>query len=169
MQKIVAVILSVSSLCFVLVGCAAPKLDTPSGRPEVTIGGATAQQVRNSLTGRMIGSGCQLIRETGTTITFGKTMEGVGGALYQSLTVGAYGKRPVAEIDFTTVDVPVGVRVFAASFIQTQNAFGATQRNSLSNNAKENRGLQNILESVKNELDKPGQAYRPSAGNVWFP
>ena len=90
-----------------LAGCAAPRLDTASGRPEVTVN-ATKAKVRALLIKQLVDRGYLVVNETESMIQ----MEGdAGGAADFWFTNTLSGERPKTILRLNVIDTGGGIRV----------------------------------------------------------
>ena len=134
-----------------LSGCATSRLDTPSGRPEVTIA-APRGQVKSALIETFLGTGFDLRNETDSSMLFVRRMDSGDAVLYKTLLGNSYSSHPEWEIRVAMADTTGGVHVFASASSVMQNAFGRVDRNDMTS-GKSGPQLQAILESTKFRLE----------------
>jgi hypothetical protein len=126
MHKEIALGIVTLGLCS---GCATspqPALlkETRSGRAEAMFVGETVQEVRAKIAGRCLDRGSNVIENSEAQVVCSKQTTG-GAAIISQLAIGnAYSTTPDAKIRFNLVQLPDGVRVVAAAWIETQMAFG---------------------------------------------
>ncbi len=116
---------SALALLFALSGCAtAPPLQTASGRPEVTVHGKTASQVRNAALNHFVDRGWAPVRSEGSQLVFEKE-----GSTGQALVMGLMTDNPQStnRITITLVENGSDVRVVGAIAAVGANNFGRAQ------------------------------------------
>src|SRR5213082_3498511 len=91
------------------VGCVAPvQHNTPSGRPEVNIGGVTRATVQSYLTNEMLNHGYNLTSETESRLVFDRPMDNpMAGAVFGS----EYDSIPNARITYTIAERGGAIRI----------------------------------------------------------
>ncbi len=134
-------------------GCAnlAP-LPTPTGKPEVTINGATASQVKAKLVSAISAQGYGLMQDTQYSMVFSKQLEPGEAALVKIGLGNAYSSEPQLNIAFTFAPQEGATRVFAHLVIGMQGVFGQNQGMSL-DTGKAAHQIQSVLEGVKASLE----------------
>lgn len=110
-------VINLALVCLLAVSCAPVKpLATPSGRPEVTITGATKKQILDVLVENLVGQGMELRRLDDYTAVFGKRDSSFGSAV---LFGSRYDSTPEMRVTFTLVDVAGAVRVYCNAAMVT--------------------------------------------------
>ena len=103
-----------------LVGCAAPArqpLSTPSGRPEVTIQGASKKQVADAIVAGALEHGTQVKSVSDYGVVLARRAD---GNLAAALLYGSrYDSTPELRLHLNMVDVTSGVRVFGRAEMVT--------------------------------------------------
>ena len=131
------------SLTMFFVGCVTtPPLQTPSGRPEVTLYGITKKQFFDEVAANAAIDG-RVIREVNDyNIVIAKKNTSFGAAV---LFGSSYDSTPEERITLTVIEVPRGIRIFATCTIVT-NPGSAFEKTTTSSNL---RGIQAELEKMK--------------------
>jgi hypothetical protein len=144
-------LLIVVLLAFVT-GCATAKpLQTPSGRPEVTIIGATKKEISDVLVSTMLSAGVQMKQITEYTLVFAIRDTSLTGAIFFG---SKYDTSPEMRITFSMIEECKfkSTRVFCTAVMVTNpgSAFervsDVTQANSMD--------IQNMLEKLKGRTQK---------------
>jgi membrane-associated protease RseP (regulator of RpoE activity) len=119
-----------------------PLLQTPSGRPEVTLYGITKKQFFDAVAAAAAIDG-RVIREVNDyNIVIAKKNTSFGAAL---LFGSSYDTTPEERTTLTVIEVPRGIRIFATCTIVT-NPGSAFEKTTTSSNL---RGIQAELEKLK--------------------
>ena len=137
----------------ILAGCVSgTKMEkTASGRPEVTIPGATQEAVQGELFSLCNNSAAAVRSSSPNEVVCGKPMEG-GSAIAAQLLVGnSYSTPPVALARFTIWKVGQDVRVSAYQWVETQMAMGQVRTVEL-NSPQAFNALQSKLNDIKSRL-----------------
>lgn len=137
----------------ILAGCVSgTKMEkTASGRPEVTIPGATQEAVQGELFSLCNNSAAAVRSSSANEVVCGKPMEG-GSAIAAQLLVGnSYSTPPVALARFTIWKVGQDVRVSAYQWVETQMAMGQVRTVEL-NSPQAFNALQSKLNDIKSRL-----------------
>ncbi len=133
--------------CFiVLAGCVTPgKLDTPSGRPEVTIKGASPDDVANACAARVAREGWILERsDRFSVVAAGRTNNVLADAFFGS----SYDRETWFRLTFSIVQQAGAVTVYGRWDIVT-NRGSAFERISPMDQQKHYEETQRILEEIK--------------------
>lgn len=139
-------------LLFVVTGCAAPiKHLTPSGRPEVTIGGSVGEQVVARITDRMLNAGYNVKTATKPLLVFENPIDNV---LAAALLGSRYDSTPAARITYTIIETGTSTRV-VASLTAITNPGSAFERVTPMDNSKDSVSVQQFLTELKMSLEKP--------------
>lgn len=136
-----------------LAACATGKKmeNTASGRPEVTIPGATQEAVQAEIFGLCNSSAAAVRSSSANEVVCGKPMEG-GSAIAAQLLVGnSYSTPPVAMARFTIWKTGHDVRVSAYQWVETQMAMGQMRTVEL-NSPQAFNALQSKLNDIKSRL-----------------
>ena len=130
-------------------GCAlTAEHQTPSGKPETTIA-ADAKQVRGRVTGRMLGQGYAVTRQSDATLTFEKPVTNSFAAkVYGS----SYYSRPNWRLTYTFASEAGATRVIADVMIVTQPGTNGERVDSL-NRHIDSRKVQTLLDEIKVALE----------------
>ena len=143
----------VGLICTLLAGCAiAPvRLNTLSGRPEVTISGVTKKKIVDAVVNRELSKGWDLKSQTDSLLVFTKKDTSFGAKL---LFGSKYDTVPENRLTFTMVEVEAGVRVLVKGEIIT-NPGSAFERveDMTAANAKHAETFQATLEEIKTEVE----------------
>lgn len=145
-----------------LAGCATGKKmeNTVSGRPEVTISGASQEAVQAEIFSLCNSSAAAVRSSSANEVVCGKPMEG-GSAIAAQLLVGnSYSTPPVAMARFTIWKVGQDVRVSAYQWVETQMAMGQIRTVEL-NSPQAFNAVQAKLNDIKRRLassPSPSQA-----------
>lgn len=141
----------VCSVVFLLVGCAAVQpLHTPSGRPEVTISGATKKEVLDLVVSEMLASGAQVKQVNEYGAVFGKRDDSLTGAL---LFGSRYDSTPEMRITFNVAETSGSVRVFCNVAMVT-NPGSAFERVTDVTGGKTASDIQAMLERLRARLQR---------------
>lgn len=144
-----AKLLRVWLIVFLLAGCAPLQpLQTPSGRPEVVISGATKKQVLDLLVAEMLANGAQVKQVHEYGAVFGKRDDSFTGAL---LFGSRYDSTPEMRLTFNVVEASGAVRVFCNAAMVT-NPGSAFERVSDVTGGKTANDIQAMLERLKTRL-----------------
>ncbi|NLH39902.1 MAG: hypothetical protein GX445_07565 [Elusimicrobia bacterium] len=140
-------------LCALLTGCAtAPvKLNTPSGRPEVTIFGSTKKKISNTIINRELSKGWDLKSQADSLLVFTRKNTELGTQL---LFGSRYDSVPESRITFTLVEIEDAIRVLLKGEIVT-NPGSTFERieDVTAINAAEAEALQIALEEIKTGIE----------------
>ena len=146
-------------LVLVLAACApVQRLQTPSGRPEITISGATKKQVLDLLVAEMLASGAQIKQVNEYGAVFGKRDDSFAGAL---LFGSRYDSTPEMRITFNVVETPGATRVFCNAAMVT-NPGSAFERVTDVTGGKTANDVQAMLERLRARLEPPAARTSPS-------
>jgi hypothetical protein len=146
------------ALLVAIVACATaqPRLATPSGRPEVTIAGATRQAVANHIANSAATGGFTIAEMTDTRVRVEKA-----GGLGESLLAGSrFNAIPVYRYTYTLLDADGGVRVLADAELVTNPASAFEKRTNLVQ-GKPAQQLQESLEKMRESFARPGTTPQP--------
>lgn len=131
------------SLSIFFVGClVTPPLQTPSGRPEVTLYGITKKQFFDNVAGTAMVGGYEIREVNDYNMVLAKRNTSFGAAV---LFGSRYNTTPEERITLTVIEVPRGIRIFATCTIVT-NPGSAFEKVTTSSNF---RGIQAELEKMK--------------------
>ena len=112
-RTVLGVIVSLSMLTF---ASAAPKLDTPSGLPEVTIMGVTKKEVIDTVVEHSLADGFRVLSVNDYSLVLGKNLTSFAAGL-------AAGSQknwtPLLRLTYNLVDTSDGVHVFVRSEMVT--------------------------------------------------
>jgi hypothetical protein len=99
-------------------GCAAPtkRLDTPSGRPEIVIPGATAKSIIDTVAGMKLGEGFRVLTVNDYTLVIAKDIDDSTARLIYGSN---YNRTPEARITYNFVGIGNGTKVFIRSEMVT--------------------------------------------------
>ena len=120
-----------------LFGCAAQQsriAKTASGNPEVVIKGVDVEAVRIRIIERTMSGGMRLDSDTPSRVVVSKEVEGFRENMLRLALGNSYSTPVRAEIAFTMVKVPEGVKVFSQSSAWTQMPGGQINRMELNGN-----------------------------------
>jgi hypothetical protein len=125
-------------------GCATQRLNTASGRPEVTIHGASAARVRTAAVNYFVDHGFAPVSTEGNQLVFQQE-----GSVTQKLLMGMLTNEPqsVTRITVTLVENGEDVRVVGGVAALGQSTFGRQQAVELQ--GKGYAQLQQMLEEIK--------------------
>ncbi|MFH2125551.1 MAG: hypothetical protein ABIK12_03490 [Pseudomonadota bacterium] len=148
-NRFAAVIGVIISLCL-LVSCAyRPPLQTTSGRPEVTIPGASPSEVSNWIANNVVNHGWNILRQADNMLIIGRNETNpFVAAVYGS----RYNPTPMKKVTFNIFTVSGGVRVMATSQMVTNPGSGF--ESSTDTTSGDAHGLQTELEQFKVALAK---------------
>jgi hypothetical protein len=130
-------------LCVIpLVGCMkkVEYVDTNSGRPEVTIRKASTLEVLEKLVFAMERKGYQTKQVKAPLVEFAKRSK-------------ANGKIQEGRVRFKIMNTELGVKVFASLHRISNSGSSVKKVIDISKDSKDARGLQGILESIKEDLE----------------
>lgn len=133
-------------------GCETPRIQTPTGNPEVTIGSVEPDAVKAQIVNQMVNQGFAITTDTVYSLQFSKQMTGMSGAMYQALLGNAHSSTPTVEIGFNIVKLTDSTRVVATRAVVMQNAFGQVQRNTAPN-PQDNAFIQTMLLNIKSAVE----------------
>ena len=133
---------------FTVTGCATQKLSTASGRPEVTVHGASAAAVRTATVNYFVDRGFTPVKTEGSQLTF--QQEGSAG---EKLLMGMLTNEPqsITRVTVTLVENGQDLRVLGAIAAVGQNTFGRQQEVELT--GKGYPQLQQALEAIKAKVE----------------
>ena len=149
----------------VLLGAAAtacataqPRLSTPSGRPEITIAGATRQAVANYIADSAAAKGFTIVEMTDSRVR----MENQGGMREALLIGSSFNTTPVYRYTYTLLDAAGGVRVLLDSKLVTipPSVFETPTNFAQGRPAKE---LQSSLERMRESFERAANKAPPWA------
>lgn len=144
----------------VLVACATEPLDTPSGKPEVTIN-ARPDAVASAILVRLAASGWTIDSQTPTGVTAHKKMDGMQAVATQLLIGNEYSTIPDCHLRFIIIGrLGDPTRVFAQASASTQMAFGQVNEADITTGSS--RDLQQILAAVKKDAE--AESLAPTSG-----
>lgn len=135
MNKTSLALLFVVSL--ILTGCATPPprvAATESGNPEVVIESVTVEAVHDRLIERLISKGARLDIDTPSRITVSKEVEGQREMWLRLAISNSYSTTVRADLNFSIIKIPAGVKVFAQMSAWSQMPGGQIQRMDLNGN-----------------------------------
>lgn len=146
--------LFVLSIFLIMFSCASSnRLNMPSGRPEATILGTSAD-VKLRITEAMLDRGFILASETDSRLVFTKPLKGGESFAYQMFYSGAYDTPPEWDIIFNFVDSGKGaVRVVGRVLIRSQSEFGQIRIVDLSTD-KAGARVQNLLDTIRRKTNE---------------
>lgn len=133
---------------FLLTACATVDHKTRSGKPEVTIPGATAERVKVELVDAMTTAGFSITRSNDYQLVFDRPTEGVMVAL---LLGSQYDAIPNARVSFTITELNRSVRVVADIKMVT-NPGSAFERLTDWNKSKDAVDVQKALHLLQENL-----------------
>jgi len=134
-----------------LAGCATPvKHATMSGKPEVTIHGASKSSVKERLVSEMVNRGYTPNKADDTILSFDRPITDAMASMFLG---SGYDSQPNARIVYTLVKNKDAVRVIADCAVIT-NPHSAFERRSDMNQAQETTKIQAMLDSVKADLGR---------------
>lgn len=108
-----------------LSGCATSQaLQTPSGKPEVTIQSADTSRIRSVLINEFLNAGFTVISDSENTLVFAKEMSDFGGLAYKGLMGNAYSSNPEWNVRVNMVSLGQTTRILGQPVTRMQNAFG---------------------------------------------
>jgi hypothetical protein len=141
-MKMKAVLLWIT--VFTVTGCATQRLNTASGRPEVTVHGASAGVVRTATVNYFVDHGFAPVKTDGSQLIF--QAEGSAG---QKLLMGMLTNEPqsVTRVTITLVENGQDFRVVGGIAAVGQNTFGRQREVELT--GKGYPELQQALEAIK--------------------
>jgi len=133
---------------FTVTGCATQTLNTASGRPEVTVHGASAAAVRTATVNYFVDRGFAPVKTEGSQLIF--QQEGSAG---EKLLMGMLTNEPqsVTRVTVTLVENGQDLRVLGAIAAVGQNTFGRQQEVELT--GKGYPQLQQALEAIKAKVE----------------
>ena len=137
-------------LLFVLVaGCATQPLNTTSGRPEVTIHGASAAHTRSVVVNHFVDRGWAPVTTDGNQLVFEHE-----GSFGQSFAMGLLTDNPQSKnrITITLVQSGSDVRLVGGAALLGQSNFGRQEAVEL--RGKGYQQLQSELELIKNQVEE---------------
>ncbi len=125
-------------------GCATSRLNTASGRPEVTVRGATAAGVRAATLNYFVDRGFAPVKTEGTQLVFQQE-----GSVGQKFLMGLLTNEPqsVTRVMITLIEIGPDVRVVGGIAAVGQSTFGRQQEVELT--GKGYPALQQALERIK--------------------
>ncbi len=142
-------LLRVCFVVFLLAGCVPLQpLQTPSGRPEVTISGVTKKQVLDLLVTEMLANGVQVKQVNEYGAVFGKPDDSFTGAL---LFGSRYDSTPEMRLTFNVVELSDAIRVFCNAAMVT-NPGSAFERVRDLTGGRTAKDAQAMLERLKARL-----------------
>ena len=129
--------------------CSAPaQLDTPSGRPEVTISRTTPDNVKAAVVRKMIDKGFQVTKDAQFELAFDRPLDNkLVGALLGSKVKGT----PNGRITYSIAQVGDDVRV-VADLAAITNPGSASERSTDINPPDAVHDVQSLLEDLRTEL-----------------
>ena len=144
-MKVLPFLLATALLC----SCAAPMMNTPSGRPETTIV-APRDQVKSALISDLVNKHYIIREDEGSVLM----AEGdAGGWLDFWFTNTLTGERPRVRVRYTIIDEGQQTRVIAAIAMAYAPGFSGRQSEEEFTNPKLYSNLQQQLDSVRFSLD----------------
>lgn len=167
MKKVLLRIAMASAAATMLAGCTSPpKINTPSGQPEVVIRGATKKQIADRIAGNALATGAQIKSVNEYAVVIGKraTNDFASQLLYGS----RYDGVPEYRVHFGLVDVPNGVRVFSRAEIVTNpgSAFERVTDATPSEATKIQAGLENLANNFRGSSIGPIQDAPSSSATI---
>lgn len=133
----------------VLTACVTPvEHATPSKRPEVTIPGAKASEVKAELVNRMVDFGYSPTKTSGLALVFERQSESIAAALIYGSD---YDRTPNARISYTIIELRGSVRVVADIKMVT-NPGSAFERVTDINRSRDSLGVQALLQQLQEDL-----------------
>jgi hypothetical protein len=137
----------------ILGGCVSTpvKLNTPSGRPEVTISGATKKKISDIIINRELSKGWDLKNQTDSLLIFTRKNTNFGARL---LLGSRYDTVPENRLTYTLVENENGIRVFFKAEIVTNpgSAFEQVTDVTLANEEFA-EDCQKTLEEIKKDIE----------------
>lgn len=139
------------SLIPIFGGCSSlPPLDTPSGKPEVFIEGATKAQVMELLVLEVMGWGYSVSEQTDFSLVFIKDADDLGAQL---LFGSQYNSTPQKQLRCTLAQTESGVKLVGRFSIVTNPGSGLEKGNDLSDSPKAAHDVQGIFLLVKEQVE----------------
>jgi hypothetical protein len=147
-MKINAVLLSMAMLA---TGCASQRLNTASGRPEVTVHNQSLARVRTVAINYFVNGGRAPVNTEGSQLTFAKE-----GSATESVLMGLMTNEPNSrnQITLTLVENGQDVRVIGGGAAIGANTFG--RQTVVELQGKGYQQLQQALETIKAEAETGG-------------
>lgn len=137
-------------LVAIVAGCATPMIhNTPSGRPEITVGNKAGKRVLAEITNLMVNKGYNVKSSSDSLIIFEKPIEGTMAAM---LLGSRYDSTPAARITYNIIETETTTRVIA-SFAAITNPGSAFERITPMNNNPDTAGYQMHLNEIKEKLE----------------
>lgn len=127
-----------------------PPLDTPSGKPEVFIEGATKAQVMELLVIEVMGWGYSVSEQTDFSLLFIKDADDLGSQL---LFGSQYNSTPQKQLRCTLAQTGSGVNLVGRFAIVTNPGSGFEKGNDLSGNTEAAHDIQAVFLRVKEQLE----------------
>lgn len=134
-----------------------PVLETPSGRPEVFIAGATKKKILDPLVRTALSGGGHIVRQNDYELVIGKRDERLRAMIFGGSTYDPY---PENRAVFTFIEEPGGVRLFLTEQIVT-NPGSPFERITTLDLKKSLLSHQQILENIREGI-LAGMSNEPS-------
>jgi hypothetical protein len=135
-------------LLLALAGCATPaKLNTASGRPEVTVDNRSIAHVRTTVVNSLVNQSWTPVKTEGSQLLFQKP-----GSAMQSFLMGLLTNEPnsTVQLSLTLVENAQNVRVIGGLSVIGQNTFG---RQTAVEATGAYQQLQQLLENIKRKAE----------------
>jgi hypothetical protein len=140
-------LLQIVALACALVACASPQPEPRSGKPEVTISGATMDKLRTALVSEMSKRKFRVAKETQSEMSFEQPAT---GAALQAVASSEAGKNAIERITYTVATVGGDMRVVADVAIVRKLA--AMEKPIDINQSAEAQNVQSILDKIAGEI-----------------
>jgi PBP1b-binding outer membrane lipoprotein LpoB len=148
MKTLILVIVSI----VIISGCS-QKLDTPSGRPDVTINSENVDLIKSDIISAFIGVGLELTNQTDNILVFAGRMNTGQSIVYKAMISGSYSSDPIWEYRINIIPTNGKTRLLGSCVVKTQSAFGREDVNDASG-GKAGQQLQDYFESIKNKIEE---------------
>lgn len=147
-KKIIIVLIS----GFVLAGCmtAPVRLNTPSGKPEVTISATTKKKASDAIINRELSKGWDLKSQSDSLLVFAQKNTSFGAQL---LFGSKYDTVPENRITFTLVETDNAIRLLVKNEMVTNPGSAFENITDMTSNAEVANQSQTALEDIKARLE----------------
>lgn len=143
MLKFITAFASALLIC----SCASQRLNTPSGRPEVSISASKAK-VKSTTISTLSEIGYSLTSESPSLLVFQKQMEPAQSTLFLIGVGNSYYSQPMAVTRMTLVQASSQVKLLASYGGTAQGPFGQVKNMDLTS-GRAAQDIQGVLETIK--------------------
>lgn len=149
-------LLACLAITIMVTSCAtAPRLNTASGKPEITVPGRVAEQLSNDIVNAMLTAGYSISTQSPNQLVFDRAIDSFAAKFaYGS----SYDRTPNARIEYTIASLPDSTRV-VATFKAVTNPGSAFERSQDLSHGPDADSIQSLLDSIAQQYSKTPNAY----------